>query len=240
MRAVELEDADKHDQALSQLKEGFATCGSNPWAFIELADILFRVGFYRSARRAYEQALHWHRLGPPEDWRSTVADLARERLDDIGAMVKLQKPKKYLSAQELKSFLAKLGRVSWVARDVCAPGLQWGAVQGSFLFLDDARSTVVRCFDEVAESIGLDSLDATCIAFTPKAVWAGTPMGLFSYDRAADIWTQVVIGDDIVEARVVSLNLDKTGGLAVALTGDDVKQRTFVLDTIKQAWSEKK
>ena len=130
--------------------------------------------------------------------------------------------------------------MSWAASDACAPGLQWGAVQGSLLFLDDARSTVVRCFDEVAESVGLEGLDATCIAFTPEAVWVGTPVGLLSYDRSGDVWTQVVIGDDIVEARVVSLKCDDAGMLVVVIAGDNAKQRTFAFDAGKQVWSEKK
>lgn len=149
----------------------------------------------------------------------------------------LIKTERELSEDALRGLVRRRAAVRWIEQDKHAPAQRWVGTERCFVMLDDSTQWVVQWWPNVLDEVGVPELDARCIAFGPDAVWVGTRLGLFAYDRQRRRWEQCLVGDDMVEVSVSGLTL-QDGRLLTTIAAAG-KESRWELDLASQEWAQR-
>ena len=182
------------------------------WRRMMIGDLWEVAGEPRRALQAYEDGV----LISPED--SAIRKKAEGMRIRVTAIEEGVKP---FDADAL-----------WTFRDPHEPRTVWLALPGCLVLLD-GRSGERRYYHNFFSDVEWTPL---CMASTPRALWLGTDRGLLAFDRERRFWQRYPVNDELMAARVESLEATANGVLRMRVRRDKTAVERYTFDPAGSRW----
>jgi len=184
------------------------------WRRMMIGDLWEVAGAPRRALQAYEDGV---RVSPEDSAIRKKAEGMRIRVAAI--------------EEGVKPFDAD---ALWTFRDPHEPKTVWLALPGRLVLLD-GRSGERRYYHNFFSDVEWTPL---CMASTARALWLGTDRGLLAFDRERRFWQRYPVNDELMAARVESLEATANGVLRMRVLRDKATVERYAFDPAASRWQK--